>query len=111
EINADLIDLLGSFVDNNKEKITNKSQEELEDTKMGPNSTFDCFSDLESRDIDQNHNWINDFQQYYSNINFEEANSFVSNYRKLNNEIQDNETSNNNIDYQTLNNNQKIIFK
>ena len=37
-------------------------------SEIGPKPYFDCSSDLGFRDIDQNHNWINDPKKRYANL-------------------------------------------
>jgi hypothetical protein len=44
--------------------------------KMGPSSSFDCSSDLESQDMDRNHDWINDSRQWYSDVDLVNADIF-----------------------------------
>jgi len=73
EINADPIDLLGSSIDEENEIIDEEDDELFEDdeqnefwfdwiflAEMSPNAVIDSSSDLGSRDIDWNHDWIND---------------------------------------------------
>jgi len=74
-------------------------------SEMGLRPNFDCFFDLGSRDIDQNHDWINDLRQRYSDTDLLSLDTFV---------IRDSrnaEKENSIVDYQTLNDNQKTIFK
>ncbi|GES76663.1 ATP-dependent DNA helicase Pif1-like [Rhizophagus clarus] len=71
---------------------------------MGPKVSFDCFSDLGSQDIDQNHDWVNDPRQRYSKL--VDIDTFVSRNCRINAKKE-----NIIVDYQTLNGNQKIIFK
>ncbi|UZO20837.1 uncharacterized protein OCT59_013249 [Rhizophagus irregularis] len=56
EINAYL---LGSPIDD---------EEELFLTEMGQKPNFDCSSDLGSRDMDRNHDWINDPRERYTDL-------------------------------------------
>ncbi|GES82792.1 ATP-dependent DNA helicase Pif1-like [Rhizophagus clarus] len=59
-----------------------------------------------SRDIDQNHDWINDLRQRYSDTELVNIDMFVSRNCRINAEKE-----NIIVDYQMLNSNQKIIFK
>ena len=65
--------MLGQPEDEEDELNDNESQEEIEDeeeeefqfdwmqlAEMGPNTRILSSSDLGSRDMDQNHDWIND---------------------------------------------------
>ena len=117
EINADPIDLLGLAVDNTENEMANEEEELFEDddeqdefrpdwmllAEMGPKSSFDCSSDLGSRDMDRNHDWINDPRQRYNDLT--DIDTFLSRNSRIG------EKSNVSVDYQTLNNNQKKIFK
>ncbi len=74
EISKDPSDLLGPAVDNEEEIIAEEEEleEENEDdqdeyrpdwmilSKMGPNATIKHSSDLGSRDMDRNHDWLSD---------------------------------------------------
>ena len=74
EISKDPSDLLGPAVDNEEEIIAEEEEleEENEDdqdeyrpdwmilSKMGPNATIKHSSDLRSRDMDRNHDWLSD---------------------------------------------------
>ncbi len=74
EINTDPIDLLRSSKNekesktNNEEKLFKEDDDEQNEyqlnwmllSEIGPKPYFDCSSDLGFRDIDQNHDWIND---------------------------------------------------
>jgi len=46
--------------------------------EMGPNAVIESNSDLGSRDMDLNHDWINDSRQRYSNADLTELDSFVA---------------------------------
>ncbi|PKB93382.1 hypothetical protein RhiirA5_441449 [Rhizophagus irregularis] len=77
EINADPIDLLRSHINDEESEINDKEElfEEEDDeqdehrpdwmflAEMGPKPNFDCSSDLGSRDMDQNHDWINNLRE------------------------------------------------
>ncbi|CAG8726831.1 33981_t:CDS:2, partial [Racocetra persica] len=69
KINANPIDLLGPPVD--------KENEITDDKKIDFYSTIDCSSDLESRDINRNHDWIGDARQYYSTTDLAETSFFI----------------------------------
>jgi len=71
--------------------------------EMGPRPSFDCSSDLVSRDMDRNHDWINDPRQRYTDL------VDIDTYLSSNSRIA--EERNVLVDYQTLNDNQKIVFK
>src|ERR1700722_12737331 len=76
--------------------------------EMGPNAIIDCSSNLGSRDIDQNHDWINDARQRYSDTDLMEADNFVS---RISTNWQRNELITNTFDYETLNEKQKMVFR
>ena len=78
-------------------------------SEIGPNAVIDYSSDLRSRDMDQNHDWINDAQQHYSSTDLENANIFV--HQASSNGWDNPKVENNLVDYQTLNEKQKIVFK
>ncbi|PKY60052.1 hypothetical protein RhiirA4_483313 [Rhizophagus irregularis] len=72
KINADPIVILGLSIYDAKSKIIDEEEEDL----MGPSSSFDCSSDLESQDMDRNHDWINDSRQWYSDVDLVNADIF-----------------------------------
>ncbi|EXX54638.1 hypothetical protein RirG_232710 [Rhizophagus irregularis DAOM 197198w] len=72
---------------------------------MGLNPSFDCSFDLGSRNMDQNHNWINDPRQIYNDTDFRDIDTFISSDFRISTE-EENLT----VDYQTLNDNQKKVF-
>ena len=74
--------------------------------RMGPNTNFNCSSNIGSHDIDQNYEWINDPKQRYSDMNLKDIDTFVNRNSRPNEKKEDLI-----IDYQTLNDIQKIIFK
>ena len=78
--------------------------------EMGPNAVVDCSSNLGTRDMDRNHDWINDIKQRYSNADLVGADTFVS---RISEEGQGNvkRKRENIVNYQTLNENQRIVFK
>jgi hypothetical protein len=45
--------------------------------EMGPDAVINHSFDLGSRDIDQNHDWLNDAKQHYNDINLADASTFV----------------------------------
>ncbi len=122
EINADLIDILELHIDNETDEIIDKENEKLLENDdrdefwldwiflagMGLNIIINCSSDLGSRDMNQNYDWINDTRQWYSNIDLIEADSFVS--RVSINGQKDEGNKLNTMDYETLNEKQKIVF-
>src|SRR6266542_5922936 len=73
---------------------------------IGPNTNFDCSSDRGSRDIDRNYDWINNLKQRYSDMNLKDIDTFVNRNSRPNEKKEDLI-----IDYQTLNDIQKTIFK
>ena len=78
--------------------------------EMGPNAVVDCSSNLGTRDMDRNHDWINDIKQRYSNADLVGVDTFVS---RISGEGQGNveRERENIVDYQKLNENQRIVFK
>ncbi len=92
EINADPIDLLENPIDNEENEMDDKEDEELFDNdeqeelwsdwmhlvEMDPNAVISHSFDLGSRDIDQNHDWINDIRQRYFDTDLIEAGTFVN---------------------------------
>ena len=76
EINSGPTDLLGLPTDNEENGINEDDGELLEDdekdeyqldwmilVEMGPNAVINSGCDLGSRDMDRNHNWINDVRK------------------------------------------------
>ena len=123
EINADPIDILGLPVDNEPDEMDDEEDEEplQEDdygeefrldwmllAEMGPNAIIDSSSDLGSREMDRSHDWINDTRKRYSNTDLMEADTFVS---RVSTDWQGNELVTETLDYQTLNEKQKLVFK
>src|SRR6266487_5043193 len=76
--------------------------------EMGLNTNIVSSSDLGSRDMDRNHDWINDTQLRYSSNVVETASNFV-NEASINaiNDLEKDES----VDYESLNAKQKNIFK
>ena len=125
EINSDPINLLKPAVDNEPEIVDEDDDEPLNHLKMmmrnedefqlnllaemGPNAIIDSSSDLGSRDMGQNYNWINDvIKQRYSNTGLMEADTFVS---RVSINRQENKLITDTLDYETLNVKQKTIFR
>ena len=118
EINSDPIDLLGQPVDNEREIIDEDEGELIEDDEqddyrldwmvlsgMGPNSNINCSTDLGTRDIDRDHDWINDLRKRYSNTDLADVDTFVSRNCGIS------EAEVGSVEYQTLNDNQMVVFK
>ena len=74
---------------------------------MGPNTNIKQSSELGTRDMDKNYDWINEDKQYYGNSELMEAITFLERISK-NEGIEEDED---NVDYTTLNEKQKQIFK
>ncbi|PKK63115.1 hypothetical protein RhiirC2_789368 [Rhizophagus irregularis] len=121
EINADPIDILGSPIDDAESEIIDEKEDDLitegDDqeeyrfdwmllAEMGPSPSFDCSSNLGSQDIDRNHDWINDPRQRYSDVDLADADTFINRISRI-----DDKEENIIVDYQMLNNNQKILFR
>ena len=121
-INSDPVDLLGPPIDNEEEFPDEESQDELLDddkeaefrydwmhlAKIDLNANIMCSSDLGSRDIDRNYDWIDNTQQRYSSDDIEKARDFV--HEASNNAIDDLGKDDDSIDYESLNEKQKIVF-
>jgi len=121
-INADPNDMLGHPIDNEEEFSDEESQDEhIEDdeeeefrydwmhlAEMGPNARIVSLSDLRTRDIDRNHDWINDARQHYSDADITDAREFVHNTSRNWKNTKEKECDS--IDYQNLNENQKKIL-
>ncbi|PKK50046.1 hypothetical protein RhiirC2_803410, partial [Rhizophagus irregularis] len=109
EINADPIDLLESPIDdeeseiNDEEKLFEEKDDEQNEhrpdwmflAEIGPKPNFDCSSDLGSRNMDRNHNWINNPRERYTDL--VDIDTFLSRNPKIGKE------ENILMDYQTLN--------
>ena len=116
-INADPNDMLGHPIDNEEEFSDEESQDEhIEDdeeeefrydwmhlAEMGPNARIVSLSDLRTRDIDRNHDWINDARQHYSDADITDAREFVHNTSRNWKNTKEKECDS--IDYQNLNEN------
>ncbi|CAG8638872.1 13358_t:CDS:1, partial [Cetraspora pellucida] len=44
---------------------------------MGPNTIIDKYSDLGSREIDKNHDWVGDIRQRHPDLDFENVTAFL----------------------------------
>ena len=71
--------------------------------EIGPKPSFNYSSDLSFWDMDQNYDWINDLRQWYNDLI--DIDTFLSRNSKIS------EKSNVSVDYQMLNDNQKMVFK
>jgi ATP-dependent DNA helicase PIF1 len=129
-INNDPPDLLGLSVDNEKE-IAESEGDDLDDieedindeyrpdwmllAEMGPNAIIDHSSDLGNRDIDRQHDWLNDGKQHYNDSDIINANSFLRQTienEKSKDTIEANVNEHDEtIDYETLNEKQEMIFE
>jgi hypothetical protein len=118
EINADPNDLLGPPIDEDRE-MTDEEEEQLSDDDdeqdefrsdwmvlagMGPKANIDSYSDLGLRDVDVNHDWINDPKQRYTETDFASIEEFIIRDSGVDAEK---DTA---MDYQSLNDNQKRVF-
>lgn len=78
--------------------------------EMSPNTIIDNNSDLGSREIDKNYDWVDDFRRRHPNLNLADVSTFLQRLR-------DEDTINtenlviNAVDFQMLNNKQMKIFK
>jgi len=45
--------------------------------EIGPNATIERSSDLGARNMDQNHDWLNDSKQHYDDSDLADANNFL----------------------------------
>ena len=124
EINNDPNDLLGHPVDNEEEDVTDDddqepSEDEQEEyrydwmrlAEMGPTRNIDSSVDLGTRDVDRNHDWINDGRQYYSVNNLAGVNNFIQQASDEDRNYGNRSECNDFVDHQTLNENQKSVFK
>src|SRR3954452_2572221 len=76
--------------------------------EMSSDAVINCSFDLGSREMDQNYDWINDARQQFSDTDIMNANIFLK--RASVNE-QENVRESITVDYETLNEKQKIVFK
>ena len=80
--------------------------------EMGPNATIERSSDLGNRDMDRNHDWLNDGKQHYDDSDLAGANNFLQQATEYE---RDNEGNDSHfvdiVDYDSLNEKQQIIFK
>jgi len=87
--------LLGEPVDNEEQLGDNESEYEVPEdeeheefrydwmylAEMGPHSKINSTSDLGSRDMDRNHDWVNEPKSRYSFTDLETIGSFVQQAR------------------------------
>ncbi|RHZ79386.1 hypothetical protein Glove_147g55 [Diversispora epigaea] len=119
EISANPADLL-RFTIENEEGDDDDQGEEIEDdneiefqfdwmllAEMGPNAVIDNSYDLGTRNIDRNHRWIDDARQRYLNTDLVDVDTFLQQVPR-NNQMED---ENLDIDYETLNEKQMVVFK
>jgi ATP-dependent DNA helicase PIF1 len=79
--------------------------------EMGPNAYIESNSDLGSRDLDRNHNWIDEARQNYSSEDLATAHDFVHKAScDSRNDATETEDESTEVDYQKLNEKQKTIF-
>ena len=76
--------------------------------EIRPNSRIISLSDLGSRDTDQNHDWVNYAKQFYSSNDITRAPDFV---HEVSSTSRNAAKGNDNINYETLNENQKKVIK
>ncbi|CAG8720815.1 17502_t:CDS:1 [Cetraspora pellucida] len=124
EINNDPVNLLGPLIYNIEDEFSDEEDEQQEDSEyeneirsewmllseMGPNTIIDNYSDLGSRAIDKNHDWVGDTRRRHPNLNIEDV--LTSLQRVRNEETMDFENITTDIlDFRTLNEKQMEIFK
>ena len=78
--------------------------------EMDPNSKIESMTDLGTRDIDRNHDWINEAKENYSITDIAMAGNFVRDASNKARDV-DREEINDIIDYQSLNEKQQKVFK
>jgi ATP-dependent DNA helicase PIF1 len=124
-INSDPNDLLGQPIDKEPELCDEDSFDEIEEeqeeefrydwmhlAELGPNTHIQIDADLGSRDMDRNHNWTNEAQQRYSSEDLANVNDFVKQAASDNNNGNiRNDKDSTEINYDSLNQKQKTIFK
>ena len=96
EIENDPADLLGSPMDSIEDEFINEEDEQEDDddeyekeirsewmllAEMGPNTTIDNYSDLGSREIDKNYDWVGDFRRRHPNLNLSDVSTFLQRIR------------------------------
>ncbi len=80
--------------------------------EIGPNVTIEHSSDLRSRDIDQNHDWLSDGKQDYDNSKLADTYNFLQQATEhKENDKKIGYSSMEIVDYDSLNEKQEIIFK
>ena len=126
KIESDSADLLSSPTDNIEDELIGEEDEQEIDeddeyereirsewmllAEMGPDTVIDKHSDLGSREMDRNHDWIGNFRRRHPNLNIEDVSTFLQQVREEDTTDAENSIINT-VDFQTLNDKQKIIFK
>ncbi|CAG8731866.1 2836_t:CDS:1 [Cetraspora pellucida] len=122
EIKRDPVDLLGSPMDSIEDEFSDEDDEQQDDEyeeirsewmllmEMGPNTSIDNYSDLGSHEMDRNYDWVGDFRQRHPNINIADVSNFLQQVCNEDNIDAENLIVNT-VDFQTLNDKQRLIFK
>ncbi|CAG8522608.1 20737_t:CDS:2, partial [Racocetra persica] len=103
EINNNLVDLLGSLIENDEVNLIEKEDE----AEMDPNANIVNSSELRSHIIDINYDWCSKTMKCYSDSEIRNAGTFV---QLASNSIILEENATDTIDFQTLNTNQNAAF-
>jgi hypothetical protein len=108
----------GEITDDDDDQELSKDDEQKEYrydwmrlVKMGSNRNIDSSVDLDTRDVDQNHDWINDGRQYYSVNDLAGVTDFIQQTSDKDQNLGNRSESNDSVDHQTLNENQKSVFR
>ena len=103
------IDLLGQVIDREEPTIEDEDSGYKVDENSDQEEAF-CYDwmYLESRDIDRNHDWVNDAQKNYSAKDLSNAREFL-NQASTNIKEVSRENDEDNVDIQNLNQNQKMV--
>src|SRR3989440_1844252 len=122
-INNDPDDVLGSPVDNEKEDLSeDESGEELEEddehdearldwmvlAEMGPRANIERSCDLGSRDIDRNHDWLNEGRRNYLDDDLAVSSNFIQQASSSDRENGHKSNEKEGIDVRNLNQKQKV---
>src|SRR5688572_24311285 len=75
--------------------------------EMGPNAIIEKYSDLGSREIDKNYNWVGDVRQRHPSTDFANVTTFLQQVRDENTLDSESISS---VDFETLNEKQKAIY-
>lgn len=123
-INSDPNDILGQAIDKEAEMYDEDSFDEIEEERqeefrydwmhlveLGPNAHISIDTGLGSRDIDCNYNWTNGAQQHYSSEDLANINDFVRRAASNSNVGDTGNDNDSDINYDSLNEKQKKIFK